>query len=133
MSPLYRVSISPVSPSPHRSAAILAAKAETAKPSIIKIRTVIGFGSTKAGTGEDRHILFPVCASCGSVCLPPPPFHTLIIVAPSSLFTVTLSQPLSEVHGAPSEPRHPHPQMLIVILSLTFTPYSSHPSILSLT
>lgn len=32
--------------------AILAAKKETDKPSIIKIRTVIGYGSAKQGTGN---------------------------------------------------------------------------------
>ena len=34
-------------------AAIQAAKNETSKPSIIKIRTVIGYGSTKQGTGTE--------------------------------------------------------------------------------
>jgi transketolase len=33
-------------------AAILAAKAETAKPSLIRVRTVIGYGSPKAGTNK---------------------------------------------------------------------------------
>ena len=38
-------------------AAIQAAKNETSKPSIIKIRTVIGFGSTKQGTGTKKLFL----------------------------------------------------------------------------
>src|ERR1700684_4059809 len=32
--------------------AILAAKAETSKPSLIRVRTVIGYGSPKAGTNK---------------------------------------------------------------------------------
>ena len=60
-------------PDVNNRAAILAAKAATDKPSIIKIRTVIGFGSTKQGTGNCPSTPLP---SCPHFFLPFPPFMT---------------------------------------------------------